>query len=455
MKGLSMNRKMLFLVVGSALLFSSAGAQTPPYPFETKLDAGIDADTPRLVAMYKDIHQNPELGFMEVRTSDIVAKELAALGYDVTTGIATTGVVGVMKNGDGPVVMYRADMDCNAVQEATGLPYASTKTMVRKNSAGKEETVPVMHACGHDAHVTWMLGVAKAFATNKSDWKGTLVFLAQPAEEVILGAKAMVKDGLYTKYGVPKPDYLVVLHTTPKATGIVVATPGERMAGTAQLDVTFHGIGGHGSAPHIAKDPVVMAATAIMEYQTIVSRRVNPLHAAVVTVGSVQAGTDNNVIPPSALLKVNLRWYDDKDRELLLDSIERINQSIADSYNLPKELRPTTVMKGTSTVLSNDPELIAMVAPALEALLGEKNVLGSEPKVMGSEDAHLLVADNEAHRVLYLNVGTAKPDDVKKAKADGKEIPYSNHNPDYKVDLDAIPLGAKIGVAAVATLLGT
>ena len=346
----------------------------------TKLNGGIDADADRLVGIYKDIHQHPELAFQETRTADIVAKELRALGYDVKTGIGQTGVVGILKNGDGPVVMYRADMDCNAVQEATGLAYASTKTMTRMNSAGKEEVVPVMHACGHDAHVTWLLGIAKVFAANKSEWKGTLIFLAQPAEEVILGAKAMVKDGMYTKYGVPKPDYLIVLHTTPKATGTVVATPGERMAGTAQLDVTFRGIGGHGSSPHQAKDPVIMAATAIVDYQTIVSRRINPLHPAVVTVGAMQAGTDNNVIPSSALLKVNLRWYDEKDRDIMLDAIERINQSIADSYDLPEQLRPTTVMKGNSTVLVNDAELVTMATPVLQSLLGDTHVLGKSPK---------------------------------------------------------------------------
>ncbi len=440
------------LVVACLLSASLARAQSPEI---IKLNAVIDADVDRMVAMYKDLHQNPELGFQEVRTADIVAKELTSLGYHVQTGIGRTGVVGIMKNGDGPVVMYRGDMDCNAVLEATGLPYASTKTMTRVNSAGKEEVVPVMHACGHDAHVTWLLAVAKAFANNKDQWQGTLVFVAQPAEEIIMGAKQMVKDGMYTKFKVPEPDYLVVLHTTPKATGTVVATAGERMAGTAQMDVTFRGIGGHGSAPHQTKDPVVMAATAIMEYQTIVSRRIDPLHAAVVTVGSIQAGTDNNVIPSSALLKVNLRWYDEKDRDILLDSIERINQGIADSYNLPKDLRPTTLMKGTSTVLINDEESLETVVPVLQTMLGKDNVITDAVKLMGSEDAHLLVSENETKRVIYLNVGTAKPAHVKKANAEGKQVPYANHNPDYQVDLDAIPLGAKIGVAAVATFLGS
>jgi amidohydrolase len=442
---------LLFSIPTSVALADSPSASLPP--FVTKLQAGIDADTDRLVGIYKDLHQNPELAFMEVRTSGMVAKELKSLGYDVKTGIGQTGVVGIMKNGDGPVVMYRADMDCNAVLEATGLPFASTKTMTRKNSAGKDETVPVMHACGHDAHITWLLGIAKVFAANKSEWKGTLVLLAQPAEEVILGAKAMVADGMYTKHGVPKPDYLVGLHTSPIATGTVKAKSGELMAGTDQLDVTFHGVGGHGSSPHLAKDPVVMAATAVVEYQTIVSRRIDPQHPAVVTVGAIQAGTDNNVIPSSALLKVNLRWYVEKDRDIMLDAIERINQAIASSYNLPEDLRPTTVMKGRSTVLANDPELVKEVTPVLQSMLGEKNVILDAPRMMGSEDFHQLVIENENHRYVYLNVGTAKPEFVKKAESQGKQYPFFNHNPDYQVDLDAIPLGAKIGTAVLAVFL--
>ncbi len=208
-------------------------------------------DSLRLVEIFKDLHQNPELGFMEVRTSGIITKELKLLGYEVITGIAKTGVVGIIKNGNGPVVMYRADMDCNSVKETTGLPYASTKTM--KKEDGTE--TPVMHACGHDAHVTWMLGIAKMIMSLKNEWKGTLVFVAQPAEEPLQGAKAMVNDNMYER-GVPVPDYLLGMHTWPVALGTVINGTGERCAGSDQLDVTFYGIGGHGSSPEAAKDPI-------------------------------------------------------------------------------------------------------------------------------------------------------------------------------------------------------
>ena len=400
-------------------------------------NAAIDADAERLIGIFKDLHQNPELAFMEVRTAGIVARELEALGYDVKTGIGKTGVVGILRNGDGPVVMYRADMDCNAVKEATGLPYASTRMAKRTNSSGQEEEVPVGHMCGHDAHTTWLLGVARVMAATTSDWKGTLVLVAQPAEEIGQGAIAMVHDGVYEK-GVPKPEYLIGLHTYPMPTGLVTCTAGELMAGTDQLDVTFHGIGGHGSSPHLTKDPVLMACAAVVQYQFIVSRGIDPLRAAVITVGSVQAGNDNNVIPSSALLKINLRWY---------------NQSIASAYNLPSDLYPTTVMKGGAKVLANDTEMAATVRPALQALLGEKAVLTEVPKVMGSEDFHHLVIENERHRYLFLLVGTAKPEHFRKAQAEGKSVPYSNHNPDYQVDLDAIALGTKIGVTSLMTFL--
>jgi hippurate hydrolase len=374
-----------------------SGTPAPKLPTLERIVSLVDQDRDRLVEIFKDIHQNPELGFMEVRTAGIVAKELKALGYEVKTGIGKTGVVGILRNGDGPTVMYRADMDANAVEEDTGLPYSSTVRVQR----GDGEEVPVAHLCGHDAHVTWMLGVAKAMVELKDKWSGTLILVGQPAEEPVQGAVAMVRDGLYTKYGVPKPDYLVGLHTTPIRTGAMAVIPGDINAGTDQLDVTFHGIGGHGSSPHLAKDPVLMASTAVVQYQFIVSRAIDPLRAAVITVGSVQAGTDNNVIPASALVKINLRWYDEADRQLMLDGIERINQSIAAAYNLPAELRPTTVMKGGAKVLSNDAEMAATLTPPLQSFLGEKAVITNAPKVMGSEDFHHLVIENENPRYLY------------------------------------------------------
>lgn len=444
-----------FLPLGGGLSSTQAQAQAQtvqpvlPEPVR-KLHAAIDGDAPRLIEIFKDLHANPELGFMETRTAAIVEQNLKADGFKVRTGIAKTGVVGVLENGPGPVVMFRADMDCNAVEEATGLPYASTKRMERMSADGRSEEVPVMHACGHDAHTTWLIGLGRAMAANRSEWSGTLVLVAQPAEELIAGARAMVEDGLYSE-GVPEPDYLIGLHTAPIPTGIVVSQAGNFNAGSDQLDVTFYGVGGHGSSPHLAKDPVLMAASAITQYQFIVSRAIDPQKAAVITVGAVQSGSDNNVIPDTALLKINLRWYDEKDRELMFAGIERINRAIAEAYGMPESMYPTTVRKGWCSVLTNDEGMVAKINPALGAMLGDKNII-SIPPAMGSEDIHHLVLDNQKKRYHYVPVGTAKPEHFFKAQQEGKMVPYSNHNPDYQVDLDAIAVGTKIGVSAVLTM---
>src|SRR5690554_3842182 len=414
------------------------------------IENSIDKDADRLVEIYKDIHQNPELGFMETRTADIIAKDLKSLGYEVKTGIGVTGVVGIMKNGNGPTVMYRADMDANAVKETTGLPYASTKVVKREDGS---ET-PVMHACRHDAHVTWMLGVAKLMAENKDLWKGTLVMVGQPAEEPIMGAEAMVNDGLYTTHGVPEPDYLYGLHTAPVGLGLVAAATGVRMAGTDQIDITFRGVGGHGSTPNLAKDPVVMAASAVMQYQAIVSRGIDPKNAAVITVGSIQAGSDNNVIPASALLKVNLRWFNEQDRQLMIEGIKRINEGIAYAYNMPKDQYPEMKMKGWSTPLDNDPELTKTVQNSLAGLIGEKNILKEDrlPSVMGSEDFHHLVIHNDVKKYCYAQVGVAPPKMFEQAIKEGKMLPYGAHNGDFFVDLDAIPLGTKVGATGLLAI---
>ena len=405
------------------------------------------ADSHRLVDVYKDLHQNPELGFMEVRTSGIIAKELHSLGFQVITGIGKTGVVGIMKNGTGPTVMYRADMDCNSVKETTGLPYASTKTM--KKEDGTE--TPVMHACGHDAHVTWMLGVAKIMVAMKNQWKGTLVFLGQPAEEPLTGARAMVADDMYGK-GVPVPDHLFALHTWPIPTGTIDNGPEVRFAGSDQLDVTFFGIGGHGSAPEVAKDPVVMACNAVMQYQTIISRQVAAQDAAVLTVGAIHAGVDNNVIPPSAVVKLNLRWFNEKTRNVLLDGIRRINEGIAVANGLAPDAYPKITMKGNVSPLVNDAGLTAKVNRALTAVLGQENVRVDIPSGMGSEDFQHLVGHGQQATYDYIKVGTAHPDLYDAAIKEGKRAPYFNHNGNYQVDLKAIPLGTVIGATGLMAL---
>lgn len=436
-----------FLIPLLALVLS-LGANAQKTKFSSIVDKAIATDNAYFLELFKDLHQHPELGFMETRTADIVAKHLASYGFEVKTGIGKTGVVGIMRNGKGPVVMYRADMDANAVEERTDLPYRSTTRVKRPDGS---ET-PVMHACGHDAHTTWLLATAKIMVENKNLWKGTLVLVAQPAEELIEGAEAMVKDGMYTTHGVPKPDFLFGMHTAPIPVGAIAVAEGVRMAGTDQLDVTFYGIGGHGSSPHFTKDPVVMATTAVNNYQSIISRSIDPKQAAVLTVGAIRAGDDNNVIPSSALLKINLRWFNEHERNTMIQGIQRINDGIALSNGLDKDKYPTMLRKGWSYPLENTPTLTRVVKQGIQNNIKGIQILTEEhlPSVMGSEDFHHLVIHNDKKDYVYLNIGIAEPSRFAKSFSERKAPPFNNHNGDFEVDLAAIPLGSK--VAAISLL---
>jgi len=412
-----------------------------------KLKQMAYADSLRLVEIFKDLHQNPELGFMETRTAGIIAATLKGLGYEVMTGIGKTGVVGILKNGEGPIVMYRADMDCNPVKETTGLSYASIRTM--KKEDGSES--PVMHACGHDAHITWMLGIAKMMLQLKNEWKGTLVLVAQPAEEPLLGAQAMVNDGLYEK-GTPVPDFLFGMHTFPIPVGYVYNAPGTRLAGSDQLDITFYGIGGHGAHPEDAKDPIIMGCNAVMQYQTIISRNIAAQDAATLTVGAFQSGSVNNVIPPSALLKLNLRWFNEKNRNILLDGIKRINEGIAIANNLPKDLYPTMAIKATVYPLVNNAAMVNKINASLTTVVDHEKLIKDIPSEMVSEDFHHLIIQNKKGVYDYIWIGIANTEVAAKAAAEGKKYPFFNHNGNYQVDLSAIPLGTLIGATALLEL---
>ena len=417
----------------------------------SEINTAIDADKDRLIGIFKDIHQNPELGFMEERTSGIVAKELRTLGYEVKTGIGKTGVAAVMQNGDGPVVMYRADMDANAAEEKTNLPYASTKRVV--NSEGVE--VPVAHLCGHDAHTTWLLAMAKVMAELKDSWSGTLVLVAQPAEEQIEGASAMVEDGLYTSHKIPKPEYLIAMHTAPLPTGTVVSSEGVMMAGTEQLDVTIHGQSSHGSAPQFSKDAGLMAAYAVVQYQAITARVLDPRDPAVVTVGAINAGVENNTIPGTAELKLNFRFFDEDVRGQLFNGVKSISEGIARTYGMPEDKMPTIVRKGYSSPLVNDKDLANHMAQQLVEvdLVSPESMITEFRPVTGSEDAHMLVHGLDGVKVGFLAVGTAPPAMVEKAKKEGKALPFANHQSTFQVDLEAIPYGAKIASAVVLSLM--
>ena len=406
----------------------------------------ITADSRRITDIFKDIHQNPELGFMEIRTAGIVAHELEALGFDVKQGIGKTGVLALLRNGEGPTILYRTDMDALAVRETTDLPYASKVRVTR--ATGIE--VPVGHMCGHDAHVSWMLGMARTMVALKEQWSGTLVIVAQPAEELLSGAKAMIDDGLYQKYAMPKPEAMVALHTAPVATGTIINAGGIRFAGTDQLDVTFSGIGGHGSMPQKTKDPVLMAASAVVQYQSIISRSIDPQQAAVLTVGSIQAGEDNNVIPETALLKINLRWFSETVRQQLLNGIHSINHSIAIASDLPKNKMPVVVMKGFSTPLNNDQKLTDRLNNAFAEIVDKKQLIDKAPAVMGSEDAHILLGPHTNVPLDYIFIGVANEKAFEGANI---KAPFFNHNGNFMVDLEAIPFGTRIATVAMLELL--
>ena len=437
-----------FLLVNAGAVHADEAKASLPAVSAKALDF-IDGQTEWLSKTYKDIHEHPELGFMETRTSAIVANELKALGFEVSTGIAKTGVVGVLKNGKGPTVMYRADMDALAIEEATGLPYASK---VRAKLADGTET-PVAHMCGHDAHVTWMLGMARTMAALKNEWSGTIILVAQPAEEPVTGAKAMLADGLWKKYNLPKPDYFFAVHTTPIPVGMVLNAPGPRMAGTDQLDVLFKGVAGHSSVPHLIKNPINMAANAITQYQTIMGNVVSAQEPAALSVGSIQAGATNNAVPSSALVKMNIRWFNPKVRDNMLNSIKLMSDGAAQMQGMEKDQLPELTMRGSVTPVVNDKDLSNRLNGPLKALLGDKKVVNDFPAFMGSEDVHHLIDEQKDVPFTFMFVGVANPLTFAAAKLKGQAVPYLPHSPNYVVDLKALPMGVKITTVSMLELL--
>jgi hippurate hydrolase len=406
----------------------------------------VDQDEPRLLELFKHLHANPELGFQEVKTAAVVAKEFQSLGYETHAGIGKTGVVGILKNGPGPVIMFRSDMDALPVLEETGLPYASRAT----GAGDSGSLVPVMHACGHDAHVCFLVGVAKVMKELKGEWSGTLVLIAQPAEELIEGARAMVNGGLYEK--APKPDVLIASHVTPlQPAGAASVKAGRRNAGCDQIDVVITGVGGHGSAPHRAKDPITMGAMAIVGYQALVGQSIDAQEPSVLTVGSFQAGNANNVIPETATLKVNIRWFEPSVREQLIEGIKRVTDAIAIAADVPKDRMPKYIMKGSSGPVICDEEAVRRAEPALVLALGESNVLPGLPTQMGSEDFQELASPHPTTKILHVRIGCGPADVVEAIKKGNR--PAANHNSKFKVELPAIAAGTKADIMVLMEFL--
>ena len=422
---------------------------TTPSPAQGDLSDAVLKDEPRLLELFEHLHRNPELAFMEHETSALVIQELEAHGFEVHSGIARTGVAGVLRNGPGPVVLLRSDMDGLPIEEQTDLAYKSTARTL--DVEGSEH--PAMHACGHDAHVVWLIGVAKQLAERKSEWSGTLILVAQPAEEIIEGAAAMVEDGLYDR--VPVPEIILSAHTMSVVpAGSVAIKTGPRMAGTDQIDVVIKGVGGHGSTPHAAKDPIVMGAMAVLGYQAIVSRALDQSRPAVLSVGSFKGGDSANIIPDQVALKVNLRWYSEQERDQLIQGIRAVTDNIARMYGMPEDRMPTYEMKGMATpVINGSTEDVETARAAMQRALGEDKVLEGMPPVMGSEDFQMLGAPYPDTRILYIEIGSGAPGVYRDFMEDGKLPAILNHNPRYVVERPAIAAGTTALTAVLMAFL--
>ncbi len=408
----------------------------------------VAGSAPQLIATFKQFHQNPELGFQEFETAATIAAHLEKLGYKVIKGVGGTGVVSVLENGPGSVVLFRSDMDALPVEELVDIRYASTK--IAEDLAGV--TVPLMHACGHDGHSAWLMGVAEVMMTLRDRWSGTLILVAQPAEELLSGAHAMVADAILDM--VPQPDYLIAGHQMPFwPVGSVALTHGYRMAGSIQMDVVLSGKGGHGSIPHLTIDPVVMGSQAVMAYQTIVSRLVDQSKPAVLTVGAFQAGLANNVIPDSATLKLNLRWYDPSVRDAMVDGIKAVTDSVARMYGVPDDSMPTYTIKSEVPPVSNDQALTHRATDAMKNMLGDDRVLVAGNPYMGSEDFHMLAGKNSTAKVLMVEVGSGPPDVLAQMKAGN--FPAYPHNPNFYMEPEAVLYGARALSAVLLDILGT
>jgi len=408
-----------------------------------------------LLAIYKSIHAHPELSHYEEQTSAVLATELRAAGYAVTDhvgvypdGARAFGVVGILKNGPGPTLLIRADMDALPIVEETGLPYASHITT--KTRSGLD--VGVMHACGHDIHTTNLIGVARAMAANRSSWHGTLMLVGQPSEETVDGARAMLADHLYERFG--RPDMVVGLHDTNAwPAGKVGLAVGPAQAGATSVDVTIRGIGSHGAAPQMGKDPVVLTALFITQLQTIVSREEDPQDPAIVTVGSIHGGAKRNIIPDEVKLELTTRAFSEHGRQVILDGIRQMAQGVAISAGLPPDRAPiVTVLDGESAPpLYNDPALSARVKAALVGALGPANVIDARP-ITPSEDVGEFGLPGHQIPVSYYWLGAMNPEKFQAAEAAGRALP-GPHNSRFEPDPEPTLATGVRSMTAVALAL--
>lgn len=396
------------------------------------LAARIQADMPGLLTIYRDLHQNPELAFNEVRSASIMADAARKAGFEVTEKVGKTGVVAVLRNGAGPTVLIRADMDALPVVEQTGLPYASKVRAL--STAGVESGV--MHACGHDTHMTAWIETARLLASSRDKWKGTLVMIGQPAEEIIAGARAMLADGLLTRF--PKPDYTLAFHNfADLPSGTIGMRAGFAMANVDSVDVTVRGQGGHGAAPHTARDPVVIASAIVMRLQTLVSREAYAFDPAVVTVGSIHGGTKHNIIPDEVKLQLTVRSYSEESRKRLLDGIRRIARAEAEASGMPADRLPlVAVEEPAGRATWNTPELNARIETMLRSRMGADRVVTRDPS-MAAEDFGEIARTDPKIQSLMIFVGGRSRAEIDAAQRDGTILP-GLHSPFWAPEADKV-----------------
>jgi amidohydrolase len=423
--------------MGLTLLLILAAVEAGSQSRELKQQ--VESVAPEALDLYLDLHQHPELSAHETRTAALLAERLRKLGYEVTEKVGGTGVVGVLKNGPGPVVMLRTELDALPVTEETGLPYASK--VRAKDDSGRD--VGVMHACGHDVHMSSWWGTAAIMARTRDTWHGTLLLVAQPAEETITGAKAMVEDGLFTRF--PKPNVGIALHdSNGLPVGKVGVTPGFAHAAADSLRVTVYGRGGHGARPETTIDPVLIAASIAVRLQSIVSREIPPGDAAVITVGYIQAGTKNNIIPSEAQMGLTVRSYKPEVRQHLLAAIERVVKAEAEASGAEK--MPRVEKYESTSAVHNDPVLTRHLAGVLESAVGTGNVVMEKP-TMTSEDYSVFV--EEGVPSFYFILGVADGQKLEQARSRGQELP-SNHSPFFAPVAEP---ALRVGIAAEVTAL--
>lgn len=415
------------------------------------LAADITADyEAHLAALFEHFHRNPELSLVEHETAARIASELRAAGFEVTEGVGGTGLVAVLENGRGPLVMMRADMDGLPIEERTGLPYASTATQ-RDPITG--DVVAVMHACGHDVHITSLVGTARQMARRLGEWSGTLMLVAQPAEERGRGARAMREDGIWEHFG--QPDYVLGFHVAAETVaGQINLIEGSTYAGVDMVDVVVHGVGSHGASPHQGRDPIVLASQIVLALQTLVSRELAPREPGVVTVGSFHAGTKHNIISDQARLQLTVRNTNPKTRDLLLAGIRRIARNMGRAAGLPDDLLPEVhVLDETTPPGFNDPALARRLGGAWAAALGSDVIISEPPTGMGGEDFGYFARDPEIPSVFW-RVGGTPAEDFERARVGGPPV-ASHHSPLFKIAPDpAVKTGIESTVVAILELMG-